>query len=59
MQTDEYTSWQDGGFFIGYLNEYPEWETQGYSQAELIENLESMREDLESGEVPYVNKVEK
>jgi hypothetical protein len=33
-------------------------ETQGKSKAELISNLKDLLVDLESGEVPYVRKVE-
>jgi len=58
MRTMKYTIWQDGEFFIGFWNEYPDYQTQGYSKEELIENLKSLLEDLESGEVPYVRKVE-
>ena len=54
----KFTFWQDGEFFIGYLNEYPDYETQGHSKAELIENLKDLLKDLESGEVLFVRKVE-
>lgn len=39
MRTLEYTFWQDGEFFLGYLNSYPDYETQAYTKDELIENL--------------------
>lgn len=58
MRTVEYTFWQDGEFFIGYLNQYPDYETQAYSKQELVENLKDLLIDLESGEVPHVRKVE-
>ena len=58
MRTLEYTFWRDGEFFIGHLNEYPDYETQGLSKEELIENLKDLLSDLESGEVPFVRKVE-
>ena len=58
MRTTKYTIWQDGEFFIGFWNEYPDYQTQAYSKEELLENLKSVLEDLESGEVPYVRKVE-
>lgn len=58
MRTIKYTIWQDGEFFLGFLNDYPDYQTQGYSKDELIENLKSLLEDLEFGEVPYVRKVE-
>lgn len=58
MRTPEYTYWQDGEFFLGHLNDYPDYETQGLSKDELIENLKSLLSDLESGEVSYVRHVE-
>jgi len=35
----EYTYWQDGAFFVGYLNDYPDDSTQGVSLSELEEAL--------------------
>ena len=35
----QYTYWQDGEFFIGFLNDYPDDSTQGFSLAELEEAL--------------------
>ncbi len=32
MKTVQYTFWQEGEFFIGYLNDYPDYETQGFSK---------------------------
>ena len=58
MKTIQYTFWQDGEFFIGYLNEYPEYQTQGYSKEELLENLKDLLRDIESGEIPFIRKVE-
>ena len=58
MRTLEYTYWQDGEFFIGHLNDYPDYDTQGYSKDELIENLKDLLKDLESEDIPYIRKVE-
>jgi predicted RNase H-like HicB family nuclease len=58
MRTLEYTYWQDGEFFLGHLNEFPDYETQAYSKDELVENLKDLLADLESGTVPYVRHVE-
>lgn len=58
MRTIKYTFWQDGEFFIGFLNDYPDYETQGYSKEELLDNLKSLLEDIESEEVPFIRKVE-
>jgi hypothetical protein len=35
----QYTYWQDGTFFVGFLNDYPEDSTQGVSLPELEESL--------------------
>lgn len=58
MRTLEYTYWQDGDFFIGHLNSYPDYETQGVSKEELIGNLKDLLVDLESDDVPYIRRVE-
>ena len=56
MRTLKYTFWQDGEFFLGYLNDYPDYHTQGYSRQELQENLRDLLKDIKSGEVPHVRR---
>lgn len=58
MKTVQYTFWQDGEFYIGHLNEFPDYKTQGYSKTELLENLKSLLTDIESNEIPFIKKVE-
>ncbi|CAN5640629.1 hypothetical protein BH18ACI1_BH18ACI1_03020 [soil metagenome] len=58
MRSLKYTFWQDGEFFIGFLNDYPDYETQGFSKEELLENLKSLLIDIESNEIPFIRKVE-
>lgn len=58
MRTLRFTYWQDQEYFLGYLNDYPEYETQGLSKDELVHKLKSLLGDIESGEVPFVRKVE-
>ena len=58
MKVLRYTFWQDGDFFLGFLNDYPDYETQAASKDELTENLKDLLKDIESGEIPYVRKVE-
>ena len=58
MRTIKFTSCQDGDFFIGFLNDYPDYLTQGMSREELADNLKSLLIDLESDEIPYLRKVE-
>ena len=58
MKTIKFTFWQDGDFYLGFLNDYPDYQTQATSKDELIENLKELLLDIESGEVPYIHKVE-
>ena len=58
MRTIKYTFWQDGEFYLGFLNEYPDYWTQGSSKEDLLENLRGLLTDLESGDIPFVRKVE-
>lgn len=58
MKTTRYVYWQDGDYYIGYLFDYPDYLTQGMTKDELIENLKDLLKDIDSGEVPYIRKVE-
>lgn len=58
MKALKFTYWQDGHYYLGFLNDYPDYETQGKSKEELISNLKGLLVDVESGEVPYVRRVE-
>ncbi len=59
MKTTRFTYWRDGDYYLGFLNDYPDYQTQGLSKDELVKNLRDLIVDLESGEIPYVRKVEK
>ncbi len=54
MKTIKYTFWQDGEFFIGFLNDYPDYETQGYSKEELLENLQSLLADIVTAKISFI-----
>jgi len=58
MKTIKFTFWQDGDFYLGFLNDYSNYQTQATSKDELIENLKELLLDIESGQVPYIHKVE-
>jgi hypothetical protein len=58
MKTTKFTYWKDGDYFLGFLNEYPDYQTQAMSKEELVSNLRDLLTDFESGEVPFVRKVE-
>lgn len=54
MKTTEFTYWQDGDVWLGYLDEFPDYLTQGESLADLKEHLADLYRDLVSGEIPSV-----
>lgn len=49
--------WKDGAHWIGYLEEYPDYRTQGETLAGLKDNLRELHADLTSGEIPCVRRV--
>ena len=57
METKKYVYWQDKGMWLGYLEEYPDYMTQGETLEELKENLKDIYNDLTGGAVPCVRKV--
>jgi predicted RNase H-like HicB family nuclease len=58
MKTLKFTYWKDDNFYLGFWNDYPDYQTQGMSKEELVSNLKNLLADLESGDVPYIRKVE-
>lgn len=52
MEELKFKYWRDGDFWVGYLEIYPDYRTQGKSQEELENNLRELYKDLTSGELP-------
>lgn len=42
MKTIKFVYWQDGTFWLGYLQDYPDFMTQGETLEELQENLKDI-----------------
>ena len=57
MKTIRYVHWQDGDMWLGYLEDYPDYMTQGESFEDLQEHLKDLYEDLTAGHIPGVRKV--
>ncbi len=57
MDTTKFVYWQDGDMLLGYLEEYPDYMTQGETLDELKENLKDLYNELTSGVIPCVRKV--
>jgi predicted RNase H-like HicB family nuclease len=54
METKKYIYYQEDDMFIGWLEEFPDYKTQGETLEELKENLKDIFEELTSGRIPNV-----
>ena len=57
MRSIRYVYWQDDDAWLGHLEEYPDYLTQGESLSDLEEHLRDLHKDLSSGVVPCVRKL--
>ena len=57
MQTVKYIYWQEDDAWLGYLQDYPDYWTQGETLDDLIEHLRDLYRDLTSGQIPGIRKV--
>ena len=57
MTTKKYVYWQEEEMWLGYLEEYPDYWTQGESPEDLRENLKDIFQELSSGSIPGVRRV--
>lgn len=58
MSTLKFVHWQDGDAWLGYLQDYPDYWTQGESFDDLKAHLKDLYEDITSGQIPGVRKVD-
>ena len=58
MQTVKIIVWQDEGAWLGFLQDYPEYWTQGKNLKDLKKHLNDLYHDIASGEIPGIRKVE-
>jgi predicted RNase H-like HicB family nuclease len=58
MTTVKIVYWQDGGMWLGYLADYPDYWTQGETLEDLKEHLIDLYRDLSGGHIPGARKVE-
>lgn len=52
MKTVKFPSWQGDAFFIGFLNEYPDYQTQDTTKVGPVENLKGLLIDVEFSNLP-------
>ena len=57
MKKVKYVYYKEDDMWVGYLEQYPDYMTQGETIEELEENLIDIYKELESGAIPFVRKV--
>ena len=57
MERKRYIYWKNKDMWLVYIEEYPDYMTQGETLEELKENLKDIYRELSSGNVSYVRKV--
>ncbi len=58
MEKKRYIYWKDDNMWLGYLEDYPDYMTQGETIEELKDNLRDIYKELGSGNIPCVRKVD-
>jgi predicted RNase H-like HicB family nuclease len=57
MQTVKYVYWEEDGARLGYLQDFPDYWTQGETLDDLKEHLRDLHADLTSGQLPGIRKL--
>ena len=57
MSGEKYVYWKDRDMWLGYIEEYADYMTQGQSLEELEESLRDLYRDLTSGEIPGIRRI--
>ncbi len=57
MKSIRFVYWQEENMWLGYLEDYPDYMTQGETLEELQENLKDIFNDISGGHIPGVRKV--
>jgi predicted RNase H-like HicB family nuclease len=57
METKRFIYYEEDGVFVGWLEEYPDYRTQGETMDELRANLLDLYHELTSDGIPRVHKV--
>jgi hypothetical protein len=57
MQTVKYVYWEEDGAWLGYLQNFPDYWTQGETLDDLMEHLRELFIDLSSGQLSGIRQV--
>ncbi len=57
IASTRYKYWQEADFWVGYLEEFPDYMAQGTNLDELKENLSDLYKELSSGSITSVRVI--
>jgi len=56
METKKFIYYQENDVWVGWLEEYPDYRTQGKTIDELKVNLKDIYDEINTGNIPHVRK---
>ena len=56
METLKFVYYQEDDTWVGWLEEYPDYRSQGKDLDELMENLKDIYKDINSGKIPNIRR---
>jgi hypothetical protein len=57
MDKKKFVYYEEGGMWVGWLEEFPDYRTQGETLDELQVNLKDIYEELTSHRIPSVHRI--
>jgi predicted RNase H-like HicB family nuclease len=57
MEKIRYIYFQDNNAWVGWLEAYPDYKTQGMTLEELEENLRDIYEEINRRNIPHIHKI--
>jgi len=57
MSKQKYVYWKEDDAWLGYLDEFPDYWTQGETEGDLREYLADLYKELTNGAIPNVHRV--
>jgi predicted RNase H-like HicB family nuclease len=57
MQKAKYVYWQEDEAWLGYLEEFPDYWTQGETLDDLIEHIKDLYLDLTGGQISGIRRI--
>ncbi len=56
MEKIKFVYYQEAEFWVGWMEEYPDYRTQGKTIEELKDNLRDIYKDITAGEIPHIRR---